>query len=62
MQTGGLHEKDGGEILKFEKDGNPRFEKEGSTPLRHEKEGSMPKRATAVELPAEAIIRDEEAQ
>ncbi|CZR60056.1 uncharacterized protein PAC_09951 [Phialocephala subalpina] len=61
MQTGGLHEKDGGEILKFEKDGNPRFEKEGSTPLRHEREGSMPKRATAVELPAEAIIRDEEA-
>lgn len=61
MQTGGLHEKDAGEIVRFEKDGNPRFEKEGSTPIRHEKEGGTAKRATAIELPAEEIARDEEA-
>ncbi|KAE8447428.1 hypothetical protein EG329_010842 [Mollisiaceae sp. DMI_Dod_QoI] len=58
MQTDGLHEKDGTPFSRYEKDGNQRFEKEGSTPVRYEKAGDMPKRATAIELPAETVIRE----
>jgi hypothetical protein len=51
MQTGGLHEKEGDFIVRYEKDGRAIYEKEGSMPRRLEKEAVVPKRQTAFELP-----------
>jgi hypothetical protein len=51
MRTGGLHEKEGDSIVRYEKYGRVIYEKEGSWPIRLEKEAVVPKRQTAFELP-----------
>jgi len=51
MQTGGLHEKAGDSIVRYETDGRAIHEKEGSGPMSLEKEAVVPKRKTVFELP-----------